>query len=116
MASTSRNCVEQILMDNADNEEESNNLNDDNDDDLEFVSAVGTSSKRRRTIQPDISIQPKRPNELNNRIDKICEFAQVLMHCLLFKINYYNKKSHFDKYIKYNMIVYVRLFFYRYLC
>ena len=44
---------------------------------------------------------------LSFKIDKICDYAQVLMHCLLFKINYYNKKTHFDKYIKYNMIVYV---------
>lgn len=44
---------------------------------------------------------------LSSRIDRICDYAQVLMHCLLYKINYYNKKTHFDKYIKYNIIVYV---------
>lgn len=43
---------------------------------------------------------------LSSRIDRICDYAQVLMHCLLYKINYYNKKTHFDKYIKYNIIVY----------
>ena len=46
-------------------------------------------------------------NGLSNRIDRLCEFVHVLMHCLLFKINYYNKKTHFDKFLKYNIIVYV---------
>lgn len=42
------------------------------------------------------------------KIDRLCEYAQVLMHCLLYKINYYNKKTHFEKLLKYNIIVYVR--------
>jgi hypothetical protein len=41
------------------------------------------------------------------RIDRVCEYAECLMHCILFKINYYNKKTHFDKAVKYNIIVYV---------
>jgi hypothetical protein len=55
---------------------------------------------------------PKVSNCSQNRylafqIDRVCEFAECLMHCILFKINYYNKKTHFDKAVKYNIIVYV---------
>ena len=41
------------------------------------------------------------------RIDRICEYAECLMHCILFKINFYNKKTNFEKVIKYNIVVYV---------
>ena len=44
---------------------------------------------------------------LASKIDRLCEFAHVLMHCILYKINYYSKKTHFDKFLKYNIIVYV---------
>ena len=55
--------------------------------------------------------RPKCANNerLTNKIDRLCEFAHVLMHCILYKINYYNKKTHFDKFLKYNIIVYVRI-------
>ena len=46
---------------------------------------------------------------LSNKIDRFCEFTLVLMHCILYKINYYNKKTHFDKYLKYNIVVYVKI-------
>jgi hypothetical protein len=48
---------------------------------------------------------------LLNKIDRLCEFVHVLMHCILYKINYYNKKTHFDKFLKYNIIVYVSSLF-----
>ena len=41
------------------------------------------------------------------RVDQICEFVHVFLHCLLYKINYYDKKTHFEKLLKYNIIVYV---------
>ena len=53
----------------------------------------------------------KKNVDLMNKIDRLCEFTHVLMHCILYKINYYNKKTHFDKFLKYNIIVYVRVFF-----
>lgn len=46
---------------------------------------------------------------LATKIDRICEFTLVLMHCILYKINYYNRKTHFDKAIKYDIIIYVCL-------
>lgn len=53
------------------------------------------------------SVKLAREQILSDRIDRLCEYTHVLMHCLLFKINYYNKKTHFEKYLKYNTIVYV---------
>ena len=50
-------------------------------------------------------------DNLMNKIDRLCEFVHVLMHCILYKINYYNKKTHFDKFLKYNIIVYVSSLF-----
>lgn len=47
--------------------------------------------------------------DLGTKIDRICEFAHVLMHCLLYKINYYDRKTHFNKALKYDIIVYVRI-------
>ncbi|CAF1028217.1 unnamed protein product, partial [Brachionus calyciflorus] len=59
------------------------------------------------------SIQANSTNEINEerqllkfKIDALCEYTHVLMHCILYKINYYNKKTHFDKVLKYNIIVY----------
>jgi hypothetical protein len=49
----------------------------------------------------------KNDSGLMSKIDRLCEFVHVLMHCVLYKINYYNKKTHFDKFLKYNIIVYV---------
>jgi hypothetical protein len=43
------------------------------------------------------------------KIDRLCEFSECWMHCVLYKINYYNKKTHFDKYLKYDIVVYVSL-------
>lgn len=43
---------------------------------------------------------------LAERVDQICEFVHVFLHCLLYKINYYDKKTHFEKLLKYNIIVY----------
>jgi len=45
--------------------------------------------------------------QFERQIDMFCEYVHILMHCFLYKLNYYNKKSHFDKLIKYNTIVYV---------
>ncbi len=44
---------------------------------------------------------------LSIKIDRVCEFVQVLMHCLLYKMNYYDKRTHFEKMLKYQIIVYV---------
>jgi hypothetical protein len=51
--------------------------------------------------------QPQLLHSARTKVDRICEYALVLMHCILYKINYYDRKTHFDKYIKYNIIVYV---------
>ncbi len=64
-----------------------------------------TSKDNQVLEQRDIALSKKQ--YLADRIDRISEFTQVMMHCLLYKINYYNKKTHFEKYIKYNIIVYV---------
>ena len=62
------------------------------------------SKKIRLDLEPELSEQQL---AINRRIDSLCEYAHVLMHCVLYKINYYNKKTHFDKLLKYNIIVYV---------
>lgn len=70
-----------------------------------------TGARTARRVKDEETLRKesvlKRKRYLGERIDRICEFAQVLMHCLLYKINYYDKKKHFEKYIKYNIIVYV---------
>lgn len=108
-------------------EGDQNEIIDDDDDDEEDLDYAGNFKKRKsiannRTvlntpkpstskdinqIQPDQSVELSTKQYLADRIDRISEFAQVLMHCLLYKINYYNKKTHFEKFIKYNIIVYV---------
>jgi hypothetical protein len=71
--------------------------------------SLSQSSKAEPASKPAISSLKK--NEFNfslaSKIDRLCEFAHVLMHCVLYKINYYNKKNHFEKYLKYNIVVYV---------
>jgi hypothetical protein len=62
-------------------------------------------NKFELTTPADNDDQKKR---LSNKLDRFCEFTLVMMHCILYKINYYNKKTHFDKYLKYNIVVYVR--------
>lgn len=96
-------------------------LIDDFDDGLDkpfnyttnIASAV-TTNKKQFINNDSTELKSKNANQITNkkqllseRIDRLCEYAQVLMHCLLFKINYYNKKTHFEKYLKYNTIVYV---------
>jgi hypothetical protein len=81
--------------------------------------------KKRFSIQPPTPVKSKQTAQASSKplattsnnnaqdrhlafgIDRACEFAECLMHCILFKINYYNKKTHFDKALKYNIIVYV---------
>ena len=70
---------------------------------VEKTGATSAQTNQKLEHQQELN----RKQILAFKIDRICDYAQVLMHCLLFKINYYNKKTHFDKYIKYNMIVYV---------
>lgn len=91
-----------------------NNLDDDLDD---LLLDNINSKKRQSLIMPTNATTPQSSSNLikqnrkillSDKIDRLCEYAQVLMHCLLFKINYYNKKTHFDKLLKYNTIVYVR--------
>lgn len=86
------------------------------DDDLDDLLLESNNFRKRKSLVAAAadSIQTKASNSINQRkllladkIDRLCEFAQLLMHCLLFKINYYNKKTHFDKLLKYNTIVYV---------
>lgn len=83
-------------------------------------------AKKLKTIKLDDRtplVRPAQPNhdpnendqtshrlsEMSTQIDRICEYTLVLMHCILYKINYYNRKTHFDKYIKYNIVVYVSI-------
>ncbi len=91
-------------------------LLDDNEDDdylldKQFNSITNnkpdlTTTTRFNNKKQD-SVKLAREQILSDRIDRLCEYTHVLMHCLLFKINYYNKKTHFEKYLKYNTIVYV---------
>lgn len=67
---------------------------------------AASSSQPQPQQQLPKSIQSQQ--QLGIKIDRLCEFAHVLMHCVLYKINYYNRKTHFDKAIKYDIIVYVR--------
>jgi hypothetical protein len=94
---------------------------DAEDDDLTLLDKPVNVNRKRNALPIKIteteSNKAKKENaeklagkqSLAQRIDRICEYAQVLMHCLLFKINYYNKKTHFEKYLKYNTIVYVNV-------
>ena len=87
------------------------------DDDLDDYLLDNNFKKRQSLIARNSSTTPQlnsiSSNVINSKlllsdkIDRLCEYAQVLMHCLLFKINYYNKKTHFEKLLKYNTIVYV---------
>jgi len=65
------------------------------------LNALNTPARRLPTKHA------KNDSGLMGKLDRLCEFAHVLMHCILYKINYYNKKTHFDKFLKYNIIVYV---------
>lgn len=94
-------------------------LIDDFDDGLDkpfnYTTNIAVTMNKKQFINNDSTeLKSKNANQITNkkqllseRIDRLCEYAQVLMHCLLFKINYYNKKTHFEKYLKYNTIVYV---------
>ena len=98
-----------------------NDYADGEDDDLTLLEKpINVNRKRNALLLPTHtteteSLKRKKENaeilaskqRLAQHIDRICEYTQVLMHCLLFKINYYNKKTHFEKYLKYNTIVYV---------
>jgi hypothetical protein len=92
-------------------------LLDDNEEDDDYLLDKQFNSI---TNKPDLTTNNNNNNKkqdsvkllaheqiLSDRIDRLCEYTHVLMHCLLFKINYYNKKTHFEKYLKYNTIVYV---------
>jgi len=108
-----------IVLDEDTNELNQNgdNLDDEDDDDLNY--AANMKMAKRLSMQPCQKQTQAGPSttakakelaekqSIANRIDRICEYAQVLMHCLLYKINYYDKKAHFNKYIKYNIVVYV---------
>lgn len=54
-------------------------------------------------------VETTQKQQLGTKIDRICEYALVLMHCVLYKINYYDRRTHFEKSIKYDIIVYVCL-------
>lgn len=76
-------------------------------EDLQATESRPHCSKKIR-LEPEPELNEQQTN-LNSRIDSLCEYAHVLMHCVLYKINYYNKKTHFDKLLKYNIVVYVYL-------
>ena len=82
--------------------------------------ALNDSKRSTPLIKPPLQFKTTKINtnkdlhlksdRLSIKIDRICEYAEVLMHCILFKTNFYNKKTHFDKCLKYNIIVYVNCF------
>ncbi|RNA06520.1 hypothetical protein BpHYR1_007705, partial [Brachionus plicatilis] len=47
------------------------------------------SKKMRLERAPEPSRETKGPG---SRIDSLCDFAHTLMHCVLYKTNYYNKR------------------------
>ena len=62
---------------------------------LQTTPRIATTSKY--SSKSSVSRKSVGNDGLSTRIDRLCEFVHVLMHCLLFKINYYNKKTHFDR-------------------
>lgn len=70
------------------------------------VSASQTTTTTT-AARPIDQAQVEARRQLAVKIDRVCEYALVLMHCILYKINYYNRKTHFDKSIKYDIVVYV---------
>lgn len=78
--------------------------------DMMFVAGNDETRKKSPPPQSRTGSSPKQSTSsslVGRRVDRLCEFAECLMHCLLFKINYYDKKAHFDKCLKYDVVVYV---------
>ena len=82
------------------------------EENLDAVNKIETNVNKNRTISKshepidELITKPTADEYLTHKIDRLCEFSLVLMHCILFKINYYNK-IHFEKYLKYSIVVYV---------
>lgn len=76
---------------------------------LATTSTTMSASQSTTTTRPTDQAQVEARRQLAVKIDRVCEYALVLMHCILYKINYYNRKTHFDKSIKYDIVVYVSL-------
>jgi len=108
-----------VVLDEDSNEMNENNQNLDEEDEEDLNYAANLKIAKRMSMHqssvagPSTTIRDKqliRKQTIAHRIDQICEYAQVLMHCLLYKTNYYDRKIHFDKYIKYDIVVYVNKF------
>lgn len=83
---------------------------DDTDAAMDMMFVAGNDETRKKSPKTRPSSSPKQASTaqiVSRRVDRLCEFTECLMHCLLFKINYYDKKAHFDKCLKYDVVVYV---------
>ena len=54
--------------------------------------------RRRQTLQ------------CRKRLDALCDMTLVFLHSVLYKSGYYDKRTHFRKQLKYNIVVYVRTY------
>jgi hypothetical protein len=80
----------------------------DKNNSLNKAKTASTTKSNPQSIERPQSVsETMRREQCERQIDMFCEYVHILMHCFLYKLNYYNKKSHFDKLIKYNTIVYV---------
>jgi hypothetical protein len=96
---------------NNDDNENSIELNEEDNDILFDQSPVITKhrpkdEKLKSTIFTTKKEQDIEMNRRRKGIDILCDFILVLMHCILYKVNYYNRKTDFKRLIKYNIIVY----------